>query len=86
LQTDRVNADSMQGVYETADDGKYKKLKLTPEFMESLAPFPYKSPTAIQQEISDVMIRADQGVNFEKFAPPSPPRQRRKKSSECAVM
>lgn len=76
----------MQGVYETADDGKYKKLKLTPEFIESLAPFPYKSPNAIQKEITEVMIRAFQGINFEKFAPPSPPRPRRKKSSECSVM
>ncbi|CEP01095.1 hypothetical protein PBRA_008407 [Plasmodiophora brassicae] len=84
--SDRVNAESMQGVYNTEDDDKYRKVKLTPEFNKAIANFTYKSPSAIQNEITEVMMRADQGINFEMFAPPQPPRHRKKKDGDCAVM
>jgi hypothetical protein len=55
------------------NDEKYRKVRLTNDFQKSLANFPFKSTNALQREIVEVLERADEGVNFEKFAPKPKP-------------
>eukprot|EP00474_Spongospora_subterranea_P009656 CRZ10114.1 hypothetical protein [Spongospora subterranea] len=82
---DEVNAESMRLVGRTTNDEKYRKVRLTNDFQKSLNNFPFKSTHALQREIVEVLERADEGVNFEKFAPKprTVPNQTESSSHRC---
>jgi beta-adrenergic-receptor kinase len=48
-------------------DEKYRRVKLTEEFQKSLEDFPFRSTLAVQKELVEVMEKADENTNFEKF-------------------
>ncbi|CEP03536.1 hypothetical protein PBRA_009421 [Plasmodiophora brassicae] len=85
---DEVNAESMRHMGRSTNDEKYRKVRLTDEFQKSLSNFPFKSYHALQREIVEVLERADEGVNFEKFAPkpPAPEPDVKPRSTGCCSL
>lgn len=69
MQLDEVNADSVKHMGRPHNDEKYRHVRLTHEFQNSLNKFPFKSKVAFQKEIVEVLEKSDEGINFEKFAP-----------------
>merc|ERR1719412_3266056 len=65
---DEVNADSLRHLGRSQQDEKFKKVRLTPEFQKQLYKFPFQSPVALQEEVVEVLQKADEGKTFEKFA------------------
>lgn len=65
---DEVNADSLRHLGRSQQDEKFKKVRLTPEFQKKLHKFPFQSPVALQEEVVEVLQKADEGRNFEKFS------------------
>jgi len=65
---DEVNADSLRHIGRPQQDDKYKKVRLTPDFQKTLVKFPFQSMTALQEETVEVLQKADDGKNFERFA------------------
>ena len=88
MQLDEVNADSVKHMGRPHIDEKYKRVRLTDEFQKSLGKFTFKSKVALQREIVEVLEKADEGVNFEKFAPkrPSVDVPPPVKSTKCCVI
>lgn len=54
------------------DDKKWAHVKLTDDFQSQLETFDFKSLTAVRKEIVEVLMKVDEGVNFEKFAVQKP--------------
>jgi len=65
---DEVNADSLRHLGRSQQDDKFQKVRLTAEFQKQLVKFPFQSPVALQEEVVEVLQKADEGKNFEKFA------------------
>jgi len=63
---DEVNAESLRHLGRNQHDDKYRKVRLTSDFQYQLRDFPFRSPIAIQDEIVELLQRADAGRNFKK--------------------
>ena len=62
-----VNAASLKDIGDF-DRAKYKHVKLDDRFKQRIRNFDYCSPRALQDEMALVLEKADEHVNFEKFA------------------
>jgi serine/threonine protein kinase len=62
-----TNAPSLKEIGDF-DKDKYKSIKLDDRFKNLVKDFPYISTRALQDEMVKVLEKADEGVNFEKFA------------------
>jgi len=62
-----VNAARLKDIGEF-DKNKYRNVKLDDRFKSKVANFPFVSAQAIQDELVAVLKKADEKVNFEKFA------------------
>lgn len=67
-KVDEINAESLKHFGRPHQDDKYRRVKLTEEFQKSLEEFPFKSNRALQRELVEVMEKADEKINFEKFS------------------
>eukprot|EP00479_Gromia_sphaerica_P015212 TRINITY_DN9558_c0_g1_i1.p2 TRINITY_DN9558_c0_g1~~TRINITY_DN9558_c0_g1_i1.p2 ORF type:complete len:95 (+),score=25.46 TRINITY_DN9558_c0_g1_i1:381-665(+) len=65
---DEVHADSLRHIGRPPDDEKYRKIKLSEQFEKSLSKFNFVSITALQREIVEVLEKADEGIDFRKYA------------------
>ena len=71
------------------DDKKWAHVKLTEDFQSQLETFDFKSLTAVRKEIVEVLVKIDDGVNFEKFSLQKPKTVEVKKvevDSCCSLM
>eukprot|EP01084_Bolivina_argentea_P047384 87297_1 len=68
---DEIHAEQQQLIGRPAEDEKYGKIKITQEFEESLAQFPWKSSKVIQSELVEVL----QKVEVQRRHAASNPRQ-----------
>jgi len=89
---DEVNADSLRHLGRSPQDEKFKKVRLTPEFQKKLVRFPFQSPVALQEEVVEVLQKADEGKNFEKFSKSTtekdalPANQQNAQNAMCCVI
>jgi hypothetical protein len=73
-----VNAASRRSIGDF-DRSKYRNVRLDEKFKQRLKQFDYISARGLQEEMVSVLMQADIGKNFEKFAhanteaPPLPP-------------
>merc|ERR1719397_931692 len=63
---DEVNADSLRHLGRNQHDDKYRKVRLTADFQIQLRDFPFQSQIAVQEEIVELLERADAGRNYKK--------------------
>lgn len=61
----KTNPESLKHFGRPHHDEKYRRIRLTEEFQRSLDGFPFRSNLAVQNELVDVMMKADMDVNFE---------------------
>ncbi len=66
-----VNAASLKDIGDF-DKTKYKNVKLDERFRARVKNFHFVSIRALQDEMVSVLEKADENVNFEKFAPTHP--------------
>lgn len=64
----KVNMDSLRQYGRPPTDDKYRRVKLTDEFQRTLRNFEFSSVPALQREVVEVMEKADENVNFEKYS------------------
>lgn len=56
---DEVNADSLRNLGRNQRDDKYRKVRLTSDFQFQLRNFPFQSKIALQEEIVELLEKAD---------------------------